>query len=311
MVPIDPTAGGLGSVKTAVTHHRLQYAGLLGALVATGAGAEPRPAAPEPTTDPDPTRPAALAPAPLAAGTLLREGSFILRTKGSLHRDDGSGWWVFRIAPDDPHQQIGELTLLPCSLLENLEPLVESAPQERTVFDLTGQVFVYQGRNYLLPTHAPRLVEYVPPPPAEPAPVTPGANTPGAESARSILRELEQTVGPVLRSSQTGRPSGPASEPGRPELLPPGTVVLWRRGWLVRETGGAWSFVFEADASGLADPPMILLPCLLLEEMDRHARRSDPDRALLVSGRVERYHARNYLLPTSYQIPRHHTPLRP
>jgi hypothetical protein len=213
---------------------------------------------------------------------------------------------MFRVAPNDPHQQVGDLTLLPCTLLENLEQLLESAPQQETVFDLTGQVFVYRGRNYLLPTHAPRLVEYVPPPPVETAP--------SDESATAILRELDQAVGPVRRSSQAARPSDPEGQPGRPELVPPGTVVLWRRGWMIREPGGAWTFVFEADASGLADPPMILYPCLLLEEMEvlrPRADRSARGGALLLSGRVERYHSRNYLLPTAYQVPRRNTPLRP
>jgi len=288
-------------VKTAVTYLRFQLVGLLAALAAAGAGPDSQPAEPVPTTT----------PGPLAAGMLLREGSYLLQTKGSLHRDADSGWWTFRVAPHDPHQQVAELTLLPCTLLENLEPLVETSPQQRTFFDLTGHVFVYRGRNYLLPTHAPRLVEYVPAPTGETAPGTPDAPPPGDESARSILRELEQTVGPVLRSSQAGQGSGPTTEPRRPGLVPPGTVILWRRGWLVRESAGAWSFVFEADASGLVDPPMILLPCLLLEQMERHARRADRDDALLISGRVERYHTRNYLLPTSYQVPHHRTPLRP
>jgi hypothetical protein len=292
-VPIEPTAGGSGGVKTAVTHLRCQLAGLLVALTAAGAGPDPQPAEP-------PTAPRA----PLAAGTLLREGSYLRQTRGSLHRDADTGWWTFRVDPEDPHRQVAELTLLPCTLLENLEPLVEAS----TLFDLTGQVFVYRGRNYLLPTHAPRLVEYVP---APAAPGTADAPPPGDESARTILRELEQTVGPVRRSSQAGQGSESAAEPRRAALVPPGTVILWRRGWLVRESAGAWSFVFEADASGLVDPPMVLLPCLLLEQMERHARRAGSDDALLISGRVERYNARNYLLPTSYQVPHHRTPLRP
>ena len=309
MVPIDPTARGPGSVKTAVTHLGLRLAGLLAAGATAGAGPDTQPADPRPTPTPAPAMQVAAAPVRTApdTGALLREGSYLLRTKGSLHRDADSGWWMFRVAPGDPHQQIGELTLLPCSLLENLEQLIESTPpQQRTIFDLSGQVFGFRGRNYLLPTHAPRLVEYVPPPPVESAPGMPGDN-----SARDILRELEQTVGPVLRSSRTGGPPDPDSEQGPRKLLAPGTVILWRRGWLVRGNGGAWSFVFEADASGLVDPPMILLPCLLLEEMERHGRLGGPDPALLISGRVERYHARNYLLPTSYQVPRHNTPLRP
>jgi hypothetical protein len=302
---------------TAVTHPQSQLAGLLAVLLAGGAGPQTPPdrpaASPGAATPPAAGAQDAPFPGPPTAdptGQLLREGSYILRTRGTLDRDAETGWWTFRIARDDPHQRIGGLTLLPCTLLANLEQLVESMPRQEIVFDLTGQVFVYRGRNFLLPTHAPRLVEYVPPTrgDAGQAAETP---PPGDESAQAILRDLEQTVGPVLHSSRAGPAAAAPDGPQGVKLLPPGTVMLWRRGWMVRETGGAWSFVFQADATGLADPPMVLLPCLLLEEMERHARRSGPRQPLLVSGRVERYHGRNYLLPTSYQVPRDHTPLRP
>ena len=88
-------------------------------------------------------------------------------------------------------------------------------------------------------------------------------------------------------------------------------MVLWRRGRIVRDGGGAWLFLFDADASGLADPPMILLPCLLLERMERYAQRAAPEAPMLLNGRVFRYHERNYLLPSVFQIPRHRTPLHP
>ena len=80
---------------------------------------------------------------------------------------------------------------------------------------------------------------------------------------------------------------------------------------MVRDGGGAWLFLFDADASGLADPPMILLPCLLLERMERYAQRAESHAPMLLSGRVFRYHQVNYLLPTTFQIPRERTPLRP
>ena len=87
--------------------------------------------------------------------------------------------------------------------------------------------------------------------------------------------------------------------------------MMWRRGWMVRQPEGNWSFVFQADATGLGDPPMLLMPCLLLEEMEAHAQRSGPDSPLLISGRVYRYRGRNHLLPTMFQVPRDHSALRP
>lgn len=243
---------------------------------------------------------------------LLREGTFMLQVKGSLHRGEQSGSWVFRVARDDPSLELFELTLLPCTLLASLEQLVESMPGEEIVFDLTGQVFVYRGRNFLMPTHAPRLVDYVAPsrpdeidgddiePPAAPG------------SAEAILRDLDRAVGPVVHSPRNPAADADDANGGAENrLAAPGTMVQWRHGWLVREPGGAWSFVFAADASGLGDPPMILLPCRMLEDLERHAMRSSPDQPLLVSGRVTRYHGRNYLLPTMFRIPRYSSALRP
>jgi hypothetical protein len=298
MVPIERTSTDHGSAKMTSRKKALRLAALAAAL---GAGAAA-------WSQPFPT------PAGASESTLLREGSYILQAKGTLERDADTGWWKFKIAAGDRHDQVGALTLLPCTLLESLEQLVEATPDEQTVFDLTGQVFVYHDRNYLLPTHAPQLVTYRPPP-AETDGEEPDSGTAeDGESADSILRELDEAVGPVLRSSQTSTAPDATTAPDRPGLVPPGTLILWRRGWMVREPGGAWAFVFEADATGLQDPPMIIYPCLLLEEMEVRRPRTDRSGlggAVLVSGRVERYRTRNYLLPTAYQIPYHRTPLRP
>ncbi len=226
----------------------------------------------------------------------------MLQVKGSLQRGDQPGVSVFRIARDDPGTELFELTLMPCTLLASLEQLVESMPDEQIVFDLTGQVFVYRGRNFLMPTHAPRLVDYVAP--SRPDDLDDRAAAP-ADSAEAILRDLDRAVGPLVRS-----PRRAAADTTNPPVAP-GTMLLWRHGWMVREPGGAWSFVFGADATGLNDPPMILLPCRMLEDMERHALRSSPDEPLLVSGRVTRYRGRNYLLPTMFRIPRHTSSLRP
>ena len=247
-----------------------------------------------------------------AGGTLLRGGAYIVEASGSLHRGEQPGWWVFRIARDDPGEELLEFTLLPCTLLASLEQLVQSMPGQEIVFELTGEVFVYEDRNFLMPTHAPRLVEYVAPSRPDVLDAPADDTAPRNGSAETILRDLERSVGPIARSprkadaSATSRPHATSDR-----LIAPGSMVLWRHGWLVREPDGAWSYVFGADATGLADPPMVLLPCRTLEDLQLHARRSGPGRPLLVSGRVYRYHGRNYLLPTMFRIPRHRTALRP
>ncbi len=291
-----------------VLNSRRHLAGFLSiALAAQGVNAQ-RAVDPPAEKDPDLT----VLESAATVGPLLREGTFVLQVVGSLHRAEQPGWWVFRSVPDESGKAPFALTLLPCTLLGSLEKLVESTPDQEIVFDLTGQVFVYQGRNYLMPTHAPRLVDYVPP--SRPDAIMPQDEpAPQGDSAEAILRDLDRTVGPVVRSPRTAAPDRPASgtASGDRRTVAPGQMILWRRGWMVREAGGAWSFVFAADASGLEDPPMILLPCRMLEDMQRHARRSGPDQPLLVTGRVARYHGRSYLLPTMFRIPRHSTALRP
>ena len=273
--------------------------------------AQPASTAPGTPAEPSIVEPTEVPPAPENLETpppLLREGGFLLEAKGTLHHDADTDRWNFRLAPEDADDPVHELTLLPCTLLANLQQLIESMPQREITFDLTGQVFVYRRRNYLLPTHAPRLVDYVAPsrPPDDAGP--PGRDD---DSADSILRHLDRAVGPVVRSPRATADTPARTASGKRAMLPPGTVIVRRRGWMVRTPGGAWTFVFGSDASGLDDPPMILLPTLLLQDMERHAQRSGPASPLLLSGRVYRYHGRNYLLPTMYQIPRNHTTLRP
>ncbi len=285
---------------------RLHLAAALSIALGPGVVPDLVPVAAGQGSDTDPTETAT------ADGTLLREGAYILQATGSLHQGEQPGWWVFRIASDDPGEELFEFTLLPCTLLASLEQLVESMPGKEIVFELTGEVFVYQGRNFLMPTHAPRLVAYVPPSRPD-ALDTPGDDTaPQDGSAEAILRDLDRSVGPVVRSPRKAAKAAttrPHSASDR--LAAPGSLVLWRRGWMVREPDGAWSYVFAADATGLADPPMVLLPCRMLEDLQQHAVRRGPSTPLLVSGRVFRYHGRNYLLPTMFRIPRYRTALRP
>ena len=86
---------------------------------------------------------------------------------------------------------------------------------------------------------------------------------------------------------------------------------MLRRGRLVRGERGAWLFVFDADATGLADPPMFVQPCLLLERMERHAKARGGAAPIILSGSVSVFEGRNHLRPTVFQIPRERTQLTP
>ena len=88
-------------------------------------------------------------------------------------------------------------------------------------------------------------------------------------------------------------------------------MIVSRRGRIVRSNAGSWMFVFDADASGLGDPPMILFPCLLLERIENYASRRGGVAPIVLSGQVFIFNNQNYLYPTVFQIPRERTRLTP
>lgn len=299
--------------------------GLAAILVLAGAGRGQTvaPAASDPPQSPAPAAAGAdeaSAPEPTRP-PLLREGSHLVRVVGRLHREPLTGAWTFVIDSADEQSPGHELTMMPGTLLAEMERMIESAPGFQLVFEMTGQVFIFRARNYLMPTHPPLLIghEEWPTEPPTPPPSDSGPEAATGDSTEDIIRNLERSVGPVARRPEADAGAPPPSADGtqaaggvpQTDLVREGTVLLARRGTIRRTGDGAFLFVFDADAEGLADPPMTLLPCLLLERMDRYARQASDDEDVLLSGHVYTYRQQNYLLPTVYRIPRERTILTP
>lgn len=273
---------------------------------------------------------------------LIREGSAITDAPVRIERDNRSGSWTLLIDQTDARLPQQELILLPCTQLSQMEHLVQASPDRMVKFQMSGRVFVFRGRNYLLPTYAPVLPQgessvsgasaesasddaqredgaAPDDPSAAPATSEPPRSKGGAQRAADIMRDLERSAGPMPRPSTSPAPSGgesgagPRVRPSSPssaderesnrKLLPEETQIVNRRGKITRDSGGGWMFVFDADASGLADPPMRLLPCLLLERIEDYARRTGNNSPALLSGPVYLYEGQNYLLPTVFRIP--------
>jgi hypothetical protein len=269
---------------------------------------------------------------------LLREGSHLVDVAGHMAKDTATGQWRFHVSEENPDAPGYVLTMLPSALLGEMVAIVDSSPHVRVIFEATGEVFVYRSRNYLLPTHPPRLLRHeapegTPSPPSgEATPAGQGEKKPdrsgaAGDSVEDIMRKLDEAVGataPPPTSSRDatvgggdsqgngGASRGVAGGGGRQEnLMREGTAVLSRRGSLRRDRGGAWVFVFDSDATGLADPPLNLLPCLLLERIENYVRRTGDNVPVLMSGQVYVYEGRNYLMPSVYRIPRERTVLTP
>lgn len=247
---------------------------------------------------------------------LLREGSAISRVVGDLTQDPDEKLWLFRPLEAETGGLRREFVLMPSPVLEDLlrTHRLAGAPVQ---FEMTGRVFMYRGRNFLLADFAPAIMRFdakegetpAPTDKAQPTPsgadkFVPPAGAEGAEAQEdaivdAIERRLEERVGRAPQSRPTERTTGSASRADAP--LANGTRLTLRLGRLSRDPqAGSWRFVPQQN-SGSGDPSLEILPCLLLEKLETTARESDAPPAILISGTVYAYEGRNYLLPTSFR----------
>lgn len=85
--------------------------------------------------------------------TLKREGQFIITRRGRLARPEegGAAPWMFVFASDGDAMADPPMLLMPCRQLETMERIVEERGMD-VPFIVSGRVYVYHNRNYLLPT---------------------------------------------------------------------------------------------------------------------------------------------------------------
>ncbi len=246
--------------------------------------------------------------------TGLPEGTFLIERPGRIVQAPG-GRRVFVPTGDDRRAGEGPMLILPNAALERLELALTDSGDEPGV-RVSGEVFVYHGRSHLLLASALMgegeparpIAETTADPDEQPAePQADPADDPASvlddPDVRGLLEELE-AARPIAPPADT-RPAytPPAADPaiGRVPPVPDGTPVVRQRGRLVRtgEGGGAWSFVFDNDTDdALNAEAMVVMPCLLLQRMERQALASGDAHQLTVSGRVHTHNGQAYLLPT-------------
>ncbi len=290
------------------------------AITASHAQTPPTPALTAPTST------AATAPPVTDLGgyrlPLLREGSVIARIEGDLAQDPDEKVWLFRPRAPEATGLRREFVLMPSPTLEDMLQTVRvsGAPVE---FEVTGRVFIYRGRNFLLPELAPPIIRFDTAPGQTPKPnatatLAPNGGAkfvPPAKSAASgktgadaddaaveaIERRLEERVGRVPTSV---KPDPSRTVDARSAGAPPvasGTRLALRRGRLSRDPQiGTWRFVPE-QVTGEGDVSVELLPCLLLEQLERAARESDTPPVVLLSGTVYGFEGQSYLLASSFR----------
>lgn len=305
---------------------------------------------PIPVARPEPMRPNAAVGATTDVenapwGALLSEGTFITGARGKPVRGKSGTWYlIFDARERGPAGQ----SLPPMVLLSNLNlaAMERLAPrmQEGENIIVSGQVFLYAGLNYLLPT-TPPIVEQAaatPVQPGTPATTIPAAkpegtaeNKPASEgtgeptkqsgeggktspsnepSIEQIIEQLDRAVGssrrvdlPKMLSHESGvDASDTLGAGGASAPSVPGGFLTSRKGRVVRDNDGQTVFVFDSGASigSGREGPMVLLPCLNLMRMEYTAATQGEKATYTVSGDVFVYRGKNYLLPRMFVVNR-------
>lgn len=242
---------------------------------------------------------------------LLREGGFLVKVEGEIERDAELGVHVYRPLATATGGIRRELILLPSRGLDDLVRLESVQPASARgnptagVYEVTGKVLVFQGRNFLLPGAIVPVrradADREDASKTEPAAATPDTtiDPDDRDFASEIESRLESRIGAVPRSLDVL--SAPPTEPA---ALKAGTRFVQRRGRVVRDpASGIWRFVLEGTGRRGGGSSVQLLPCLELERLIRRTRQAGVGSAVLLSGVITMYQGRNYLLPTAVGTP--------
>ncbi len=233
------------------------------------------------------------------------------------------GALVYLFDADAEGQAEPPMILQPSIRLMEMRRLAESR-KETITFSLSGQVFVYNRRNYLLPTAFTTVASESFQPPAPVAPAGGGGGTGAQPGTVAGAREQADPQGADLlneinqrdrarfdapRPAAAPAGAGNAAGGGVGSLLREGLTLVKRRGRVERSggaAGGSWIFLPDTGAGneGSIDAPLRLLPCMLLAEIERYAREGGERQVITLSGQVYTYDDRNYLIPTVYLIER-------
>jgi hypothetical protein len=268
------------------------------------------PILPVPAAKPQSPFPAQPAPegATWAGRRLLPEGAFVTGRRGEILISSGGDVILAPMSKDEP-----PMVLMPCGTLGQLRT-AWTGSGEVTV---SGQAFVYRGRQYLLTS----CFSFEPAP--APAGAAEGGGTPVADggagvadggvapasadpSVTELMKGLERDVeGPRALSRL---PVAAAVTEAQVASLrgPDGTVLLSKRARLVRsaEEEGRLAVVFDNDPDSVGSIPLLVLPCRAAESLESIAASRGESTAYRVSGRVFVHEGKGYILPTLVQAVR-------
>lgn len=247
---------------------------------------------------------------------LLPEGAFLSQVYGQM-RLLASGRYAFVFHPDPDGLRIPPMILLPNMNRAAMEQVIRGA-HEDTSFRVSGQVYVYAGRNYFLATthavEAPPQTMEVSTPSAQDSSSTDDTPAPDVNDTPSPIAGIdddsEPSVDDLIRQLDESTPrrtavpaAAPSPDLAEPRLRREGEYLVLRRGPVVSGPSGEIRFTPNNDPQSPTnlDPPMTLLPCLNLQRIERLMDRSREPLTFVISGRVFVHDGVNYLLPTLFQ----------
>jgi hypothetical protein len=120
----------------------------------------------------------------------------------------------------------------------------------------------------------------------------------------SGLAQSDSDARPQHPNAETGATDSGTEmtwKPGPGQLVREGSFLRNRRGRLVRGEG-TWVYVFDKDAQGNAEPPMVMSPCRRLREMQQALELQARTLTFQTTGQVFAYEGRNYFLPTFFGV---------
>lgn len=261
-------------------------------------------------------------PTGLPTGPLLREGTFLVRRSGALVQAS-TGEWIVAFQTGSSAAGIPPMVLLPCAETERIEREIEGLDRPVAI-EVTGEVYAYASRNYLLPTMS-RLafVDELPQDraaagPSEDPDAEAGEDEPFADPVperpaddprvMELLDELEQ--GHAATPRRRVRQDAADREAPQQELaatnpsLGDGRLIVRKRGRLVRLGSGQWAFASDTGVDGIEPGPIPLLPGMTLGAIEATAGWSGEALSIEISGRLFQYRGRNLLLPTAFVLTR-------
>lgn len=90
---------------------------------------------------------------------LRREGEFIVSRRGRLVRAPNARHILFVFEADSDTAPEPPMVMTACQMLQNMEEIIRERG-DKVVFIVSGQVLVYRGANYLLPTMMKLAIDY-------------------------------------------------------------------------------------------------------------------------------------------------------